>query len=145
MLAILTGKDTILKEVRDCVIRNNEERLNEISPCIHSFWRDMSVKHGCLCIDERVAIPKAIKDAVLEDMHSTHHGSFAMSLAQNVWWQYIHRDILSKAGKCKSCTETVIKLKSMIWHNKWPTLPNCIESNDEIQIDFGDLLLMKRA
>ena len=38
----------------------------------------MSVKHGCLCIDEKNAIPNAIKDAVLEDIHSTHTGGFAM-------------------------------------------------------------------
>ena len=30
--AILTGKDAILKEARDCVIRNNSDRLQEISP-----------------------------------------------------------------------------------------------------------------
>ena len=31
-LAILTGKDAILKEVRDCVIRDDPDRLREISP-----------------------------------------------------------------------------------------------------------------
>ena len=82
-LAILTGKDAILKEVRDCVIRKDEEQLKDIRPHIHSYWRDMIVKQGCWCIDERRARPKAIKDAVLEDIHSIHQGSFAMlSLAQ---------------------------------------------------------------
>ena len=42
-LAILTGKDAILKEVRDCVIRNDAERLQEISPYLFSYWRDLSV------------------------------------------------------------------------------------------------------
>ena len=103
-LAILTGKDAILKEVRDCVIRNDAERLQEISPYLFSNWRDLSVKHGCVCLDERIAIPKSIKDAVLEDIHSTHPGSFAMiSSAQNICWPYIHRDILAKASECKAC------------------------------------------
>ena len=85
-LAILTGKDAIIKELRDCVIRNDADRLQEISPYLFSYWRDLSVKHGCVCFDERIAIPKSIKDAVLEDIHSTHPGSFAMlSLAQNIW------------------------------------------------------------
>ena len=98
-LAILTGKDAILKEVRDCVIRNDPGRLQEISPYLFSYWRDLSVKHGCVCLDKRIAIPKAIKDAVLEDIHSTHPGSFAMlSLSQNIWWPYIHRDILAKTS-----------------------------------------------
>ena len=94
LLAIPTGKDAILKEVRDCVLRNDAYRLKEISPYIFSYWRDLSVKHRCLCW--RIAIPKAIKDAVLEDIHSTHPGNFAMMfLAENVWWPYIHRDILA--------------------------------------------------
>ena len=86
MLAYLTGKDAILKEVRDCVLRNDEDRLKKISPYIYLYWRDLSVKHDCLCIDERIEIPKAIKDAVLEDIHSTHPGSFAiMSPAKSIW------------------------------------------------------------
>ena len=122
-LAILTGKDAILKKVRDCVIRNNAERLQEISPYLFSYWRDLSVKHGCVCLDERIAIPKSIKDAVLEDIHSTHPGSFAMlSLAQNIWWPYIHRDILPKASECKACTEIdedTIPGRSYLTQEQW--------------------------
>ena len=58
----LTGKDAILKEVRDCVIRDDPGRLREMSPYLSSYWRNFSVKHGCVCLDERIAIQKAIKD-----------------------------------------------------------------------------------
>ena len=45
----------------------------------------MSVKHGCICVDELEAIPKAIKDAALEHTRSNHPGSSAMpSVAQNI-------------------------------------------------------------
>ena len=145
-LAILTGKDAILKEVRDCVLRNDPDRLQEISPYLFSYWRDLSVKHGCVCLDERIAIPKAIKDRVLEDIHSTHPGSFALlSLAQNIWWPYIHRDILAKASECKACTEIGKNLKSGILHRKWAPLPKCTEPNDEIQIDFGGPILNEKG
>ena len=142
MLAILTGKDAKLKEVRDCVFRDDPDRLKEISPYIFSFWCYLSVKHGCICIEERIAIPKAIKDAVLEDIHSAHPGSFAMlSLARKVCWPYIHRDILAKASECKACTEIGMNLKSVIPHCKWSPLPKCIEPNDDIQTDLGGRLL----
>ena len=36
-LAILTGKDAILKEVRDCVIRNDPDILQEISPYLFPY------------------------------------------------------------------------------------------------------------
>ena len=88
-MAILTGKDAILKEVRDCVIRDDPDRLREIIPYFFSYWRDFSAK----------------KMAVLEDIHSAHPGSFVLlSLAQKFWWPYIHRDILAKASECKDCT-----------------------------------------
>ena len=114
------------------------DRLKEFSPYIYSYWRDLSVKHGCLCIDKRIAIPKAIKDAVLEDINSTHSGSFSMfSLAQNIWWPCIRQDILAEASECKSCTQIGENLKAVIPHNKRSSLPKCIEPNDQIQINFG--------
>ena len=45
--------------------------------------------HGCrnwITVDERTAITRAINEAVIEDVHSTNTGCFAMlSLAQNLW------------------------------------------------------------
>ena len=100
----------------------------------------------CVCLDERIAIPKSIKDAALEDIHSTHPGSFAMlSFAPHIWWSYIHRDILAKTSECKACTEIGKKLKSVISHRKWALLPKCIELNDEIQIDFGGPILNEKG
>ena len=143
---LLTGKDAILKEVRDCVVRDDPNRLREITPLLFSYWRDLSVKHGCVCLDERIAIPKAIKDAVLEDIHSMHLGSFTMlSHAQNIRWPYIHRDILAKASECKACTEISKNLKSVISHRKWAPLPKCVEPDDVIQIDFGGPILNEKG
>ena len=53
LLASLTSKDAVLKEVRDCIIRS------EHNP----------VSGGCVCMDEKVAIQKALKDALIEDLH----------------------------------------------------------------------------
>ena len=146
LLAILTGTDAILKEVQDCVIRDDPDRLRKISPHIFSYWRDLSVKHGCVCLDERKAMTKTIQDVVLEDVHSTHPGSFAMlSLAQNIWWPCIHRDILAKTSECKACTEISKNLKSVIPHCKWALLTKCVEPNDEIQIDVGGPTLIEKG
>ena len=68
-----------------------------------------------------------------------------LSLAQNIWWPYIHRDILAKASECNACTENGKNLKSVIPHCKRAPLPKCVEPNDEIQIDFGGPKLYEKG
>ena len=79
LMASLTTKDAILKEIRDCVSTGTEDRCTQISPYIHSFWKDLHVKNGCVCIDERIANPNSIKDAYVEAIHATHPGSWGMT------------------------------------------------------------------
>ena len=68
LMASLTTKDAILKEIRDCILTDNEDRCKQISPYIHSFWKDLHVKNGSVCIDDRIALPHAIKDAYVDAM-----------------------------------------------------------------------------
>ena len=87
LIASLTSKDAVLKEVRDCIIRGDEERLKALSPYLHSYWRDLHVNSGCVCMDEKVAIPNPLKDALIEDLHTSHPGSWGMiCMAQHCWW-----------------------------------------------------------
>ena len=76
LIASLTSKDAVLKEVRDCILTNNESRLKALNPYIHSYWRDLYVRSGCVCIDEKVAIPNVLREAMTDDNHSSHpaHG-----------------------------------------------------------------------
>ena len=137
-LAVLTGKDAVLKEIRDCVIQDDEARCKEVSPYIHSFWTDLHVKSGCLCVDQRVSIPNSIKEAVLESNHMTHPGSWGMiSISQYAWWPYMHREILAKTSDCVPCTDIGKNLKPIIPKSKWHPHKACQEPNEEIQIDFG--------
>ena len=95
------------------------------------------MKNRCLCIEKRFAIQKAIKEAMLEDIHLTRPGCFALlSLAQHCWWPYIHRDLLARASECKACTDIGKNLKPLIPRSKWLPLTKCNESNEEMQIDF---------
>ena len=111
-LAVLTSKDAVLKEVRDCKLQDDPQRCKEVNPYLFSYWRDLHVRSGCVCVDERVAIPHAIQDAVLESLHLTHPGSWGMiTLGQYAFWPYMHREILNKAAQCKPCTEIGKNLK----------------------------------
>ena len=100
LMASLTTKDAILKEIRDCILTDNEDRCKQISPYIHSFWKDLHVKNGCVCIDDRIALPHAIKDAYVDAIHATHPGTWGMTdMATHAWWPYVHRDIATKTVK----------------------------------------------
>ena len=95
-LAVLTSKDAVLKEIRDCILQNDPQRCKEVNPHLFSYWRDLHVRSGCVCVDERVAIPHSIQDAVLESLHLTT-GSWGMiTLGQCAFWPYMHREILNK-------------------------------------------------
>ena len=143
--AVLTSKDAVLKEVRDCVMQDDEARYKEVSHYIHSFWKDLHVKSGCFCVDERVAIPNSIKDAVIEPIHMRHPGSWGMiSLSQYAWWPYMHREILAKTSDCVPCTDIDKKLKPIIPKSKWHPYKLCQEPNEEIQIDFGGPILNEK-
>ena len=98
LIASLTSKDAVLKEVRDCILRNNESRLKALKPYIHSFWRDLHVRSGCVCIDEKVAIPNVLREAMTDDIHSSHPGTLGMiCMATHCWWPYMHRELIVKA------------------------------------------------
>ena len=138
LIAPLTSKDAVLKEVRDCIIRGDEERLKALNPYLHSYWRDLHVTGGCVCMDEKVAIPIALKDALIEDLHASHPGSWGMvCMAQHCWWPYMNRDLLVKAIECKSCTAIGKNLKSVIPAKQLKAHTPCIVPNQEIQIDFA--------
>ena len=126
-------------------MQDDEARCKEVSPYIHSFWKDLHIKSGCLCVDERVAIPNLIKDAVLESIHMTHPGSWGMiSLSQFAWWPYMHREILAKTSDCVPCTEIGKNIKAIIPKSKWHPHKFCREPNEEIQIEFGGPILKEK-
>ena len=127
-------------------MQDDEARCKEVSHYIHSFWKDLHVKSGCLCVDEHVAIPNSIKDAVIESIHMTHPGSWGMiSLSQYAWWPYMHREILAKTFDCVPCTDIGKNLKPIIPKSKWHPHILCQEPNEEIQIDFGGPILNEKG
>ena len=138
LIASLTSKDAVLKEVRDCIIRSDEDRLKALNTYLLSYWRDLHVSSGYVSTDEKVAIPNALKDALIEDLHASHQGSWGMvCTAQHCWWPYLNRDLLVKAIECKSCTAIGKNLKPVIPAKQFKAHTPCIVPNQEIQIDFA--------
>ena len=115
LIASLTSKNAVLKEVRDCILTNNESRLKVLNPYIHSYWKDLHVRSGWVCIDEKIAIPNVLREALNDDIHSRHPGIWGMiCMATHCWWSNMHRKFIVKATECKPCTVIDKNLKSFI-------------------------------
>ena len=74
-IASLTSKDAVLKEVRDCILTNNESRLIALNLYIYTYWRDLHVRSGGVCISEKVALPNILRKALNDDTHASHTGT----------------------------------------------------------------------
>ena len=138
LTASLSSKDAVLKEVRDCILTNNESRRKALNPYIHSYWTELHVRSGCVCFDDKVAIPNVLREAMIDDIHSSHPGTCGMiCMATQCWWPYMHRERIIKAIEYKPCMVIDKNLKSVVPAKLFnPHIP-CVEPNQEIQIDFG--------
>ena len=141
LMGSLTSKNAILKEVRDCVITDNEDRCRQISPYIHSFWKDLHVKNGCVRVNDR--IPNSKKD--VEAIHATHPGIWVMTdMAVYAWLPFTLRDILSKTAKCDPCVKIGKNVKSIILSNKWAPI-NCVKyQTKKFKLISVDQSIMKK-
>ena len=144
LMASLTTKDAIFKEIRDCNLTDNEDRCKQISPYIHSFSKDLHVENGCVCIEDRIILPHAIKDAYVDAIHATHPGTWGMTdMATHAWWPYMHRDIATKTAKCNPCVKIdleTVRWDKLITDDNWNN-----EERSDIEIEVNKNKLGKDA
>ena len=124
LIASLTSKDAVLKDVRDCIFTNNESRPKALNPYIHSYWRDLHVRSGSVCVDEKVAIPNVLREALIDDIHASHPGTLGLiCMATHWWWPYMNWELVAKAAtECKLCTmidEDTVMPEEILPDEKW--------------------------
>ena len=128
----------VLREIRDCILNEDQARCKSLSKQIYVKWGRLSVNNGCILVDNKLAIPNILKESVMDVLHSTHPEAWGMiELGQRLWWPFINRDLINKSKTCRPCTEFGRNLKSILGKSDWTPLPPCSEPNEEIQPDFG--------
>ena len=138
LIASLLSNNAVLKGVRDCIIRSDEERLKQLNPYLLSYWRDLHVSGGCLCMNEKVAIPNALKDALIEYLQASQPGSWGMvNMAQHCWCPYMNRDLSFRAIECTPRTALGKNLKPIIPAKQFQAHKPCIFPKQEIQKDYA--------
>ena len=120
LIAAMTNRDSVLREVRDCILTDNEQRCKKLCKQIHGQWRNLSTHNGCILADNKLAIPHIMKKPVMDILHATNPGAWGVTeLGQRLWWPYVNRDLINKSKTCRPCTEFGKNLKYLIPKTKW--------------------------
>ena len=108
-------------------------------------WRE---KFRCLSLDpndfiymdERLVIPKALRQSIIRSLHYGHPGRDTMlATVSNVWWPRLHREAVNLAKTSPQCQNAGKNIKSLLTQKQVGKLPTVSELNQEIAIDFAGL------
>ena len=134
LIAAMINRDTVLREIRDCIINEDQARCKRLSKQVYAKWGRLSVNNGRILVDNKLAILNILMESVMDVLHATHPGAWDMTeLGQRLWWPFINRDLINKSKTCRPCTDFGKNLKSIIRKSDWTPLPPCSEPNEEIQ------------
>ena len=100
-----TRTDPILSEVLDIISCG---RKGVMTPSLKPYLvrrNELSVQSGCLLWGYRVIIPPALREKVLDELHSGHCGVVRMKeIARSYfWWPSLDAAIEEKAKSCSAC------------------------------------------
>ena len=125
LIAAMINRDTVQREIRDCITNEDQARCKSLSKQIYAKWGNLSVNNGCILVDNKLAIPNILKESVMNVLHATHPGAWGMTeLGQRLWWPFINRDLINKSKTCQPCTEFGKNLKSLIRKSDWTQTTN---------------------
>ena len=119
-----TEGDHILSKVLQYTQNGWPKQLDPELKAFCNRQQELTVEAGCLLWGVRVVIPKKLRTAVLEELHTGHPGIVRMkSLARlHVWWPGIDKEIEEAVRTCESCQSIRNRPQPVPLHPwAWPT------------------------
>ena len=131
--------DRLIQKVIGLVRSRNNAVIARLPPPWREKINSFSVsENGLLYMDNRLVIPKDMRENVLRAIHFGHAGRDAMLReASDIWWPRVHREIVEKAKTCTECQNSGKKLKCLKSQNEFGKLPETHDPNEEIALDFA--------
>ena len=131
--------DRIIQKVKSLVQNKNNAILAPLPPPSREKFNSLSVSdNGLLYMDNRLVISKNMRENVLRAIHFGHAGRDAMlKEAADIWWPSVHRKVVKKAKNCLQCQQAGKNLKCVKSQNEFGKVPESIEPNEEIALDFA--------
>ena len=138
LLAELVSEDTWMDRLRRVVERNDRHGFELMGPYTNPLWHQMSVVDDCLLVENRLAVPEKLRQAVLRRLHQGNPGQEAMLEVFNyLWWPHMHKDIVNMAEECRSCTRYGKNAEYLIPKNSAKPLPLLTQPGQELQLDHA--------
>ena len=138
LLAELTTEDTWMDRLRRVIERGDKQGFELMGPYTNPLWSQMAVQDDCILVNNRLAVPVQLRQAVLKRIHRGHPGQEAMlGAAQYLWWPHMNKDIVNLAEECRSCTRYGKNVKYPISKNTSKPLPLLTQPGQEVQLDYA--------
>ena len=75
---------------------------------------------------------------ILRSLHNKHPGrDRTLATISNVWWPRLHREVVGIINNCSQCPSAGISVKLLLRQNQIGKVPQCVENNQEVAIDFA--------
>ena len=142
MLMANYQSDSGLQNVREAVLRrdviSSERKTNCFNLRVDRELRvDLRVDRELVFFENRLVMPRDMRQAVLNSIHSGHPGRDAMlGSVDEVWWPQIHRQIVASAKTCKSCQIAGTNNKVIKRQSEFGTIQKAKQVNEEVALDF---------
>ena len=98
--------------------------------------------NNCVVIDNKLAIPEPLRQAVLTRLNRSHPGQEAMMTASEyLWWPFLNRQVVEICEKFREYTLFGMNLKTAKTFNTAKSLPSQSGPNQDLQLDFAGPIL----
>ena len=105
ILAELTSEDTWMDRLRRVIERGDKRGFELMGPYTYPLWSQMAVQDDCILVNNRLAVPLHMRQAVLKLNHREHPGQeIKQGVSKYLWWPHLHKGIVNLAEECRSCT-----------------------------------------
>ena len=98
----MTQRDPVLSRVRSHVLRGWPTTVDSSFNPYSSRRHELSVCNGCILWGNRVVIPQAGRQLILDELHDSHQGVCRMKERARmvVWWPQMDKQIEALASNC---------------------------------------------
>ena len=131
--------DEFIQKIVALLKKPDSTKINRLPTPWREKFRCLSLDpNDFIYMDERLVIPKALRQIIIRSLHYGHPGRDTMlATVSNVWWPRLHREVVNLAKSCPQCQNAGKNIKPLLTQKQFGKLPKVSEINQEIAIDFA--------